>query len=99
MPARPGAAAEAGWEDEIEDPEPGRPARLGARPAIALACVSAALTAVLFLLLDRGACRAGSTREELVLALLDEDAARRYEERHGVSPRDAAGLIGRLLGG
>lgn len=45
--------------------------------------------------LDTAACRFGSSREELVLALADERAARRYEQRHGVDP----GSIGSVLGG
>lgn len=49
-------------------------------------------------LLDAGACRLGSSREELVLALGDPADARRFEERYGVDPRDAVDLIGELLG-
>lgn len=48
--------------------------------------------------LDRNACRLGATREELVLALADEDDARRFEQEHGTDPRSATGLLG-LLGG
>jgi MFS family permease len=43
--------------------------------------------------LDRAACRFGSSREELALALADEDEARAYEARHGVDPRSAEGLL------
>jgi hypothetical protein len=43
------------------------------------------------------ACRAGSSREELVLALLDEDSADRYEERYGVDPRSALDLTNLIL--
>ena len=50
-------------------------------------------------LLDVTACRLGSSREELVLALADEDDARRFEERHGTNPRSVTGLLGGLLGG
>jgi predicted MFS family arabinose efflux permease len=52
----------------------------------------AALTA-----LDRAACRFGSSREELALALADADDARAYEAAHGVDPRSAGGLL-ELLG-
>ena len=45
--------------------------------------------------LDAGACRLGSTREELVLALANDEAAKRFEERHGVDP----GSVGSLLEG
>jgi predicted MFS family arabinose efflux permease len=48
--------------------------------------------------LDSSACRFGATREELVLALTDEDDARRFEEQHGENPRSASGLLG-ILGG
>jgi predicted MFS family arabinose efflux permease len=50
-------------------------------------------------LLDATACRLGSSREELVLALVDEKDARRFEDRHGVNPRSLAGLIGGLIAG
>jgi hypothetical protein len=47
--------------------------------------------------LDRAACRFGSSREELALALADEDDARAYHAEHGVDPRSADGLL-ELLG-
>jgi MFS family permease len=47
--------------------------------------------------LDRAACRFGSSREELALALADEDHARAYRAAHGVDPRSAGGLLD-LLG-
>ena len=37
--------------------------------------------------LDTAACRYGSSREELVLALADDQAAQRFEQRHGVDPQ------------
>ena len=43
--------------------------------------------------LDRAACRFGSSREELALALADEDYARAYERAHGVDPRSVGGLL------
>jgi hypothetical protein len=49
-------------------------------------------------LLDTTACRLGSSREELVLALADEHDRRTFERRHGVDPRSASGLLGALLG-
>jgi hypothetical protein len=48
--------------------------------------------------LDRAACRFGSSREELALALADPAAARDYEEEYGVDPRSAGGLLEGLLG-
>jgi predicted MFS family arabinose efflux permease len=43
------------------------------------------------------ACRVGSSREELVLALADHQAAREYEERYGVNPRSALDIADRFL--
>jgi hypothetical protein len=50
-------------------------------------------------LLDRTACRLGSSREELVLALADKDDARRFQREHGVNPRTLGGVLQALLGG
>jgi MFS family permease len=49
--------------------------------------------------LDATACRNGSSREELVLAIADEDEARRYEEKYGRNPRNLGDIIGTILGG
>jgi MFS family permease len=49
-------------------------------------------------LLDTTACRAGSTREELVLALTDDQDRRRFEARHGVDPRSLNTVLQGLLG-
>ena len=48
-------------------------------------------------LLDSTACKLGSSREELVLAIADKDEAKRFEREHGVDPRTAAGLLQALL--
>jgi hypothetical protein len=48
---------------------------------------------------DAVACRVGSSREELVLALADDGAAREYEDRYGVNPRSALDIAGRFLPG
>jgi hypothetical protein len=48
--------------------------------------------------LDRAACRYGSSREELVLALADSDEARRFEDAHGVNPRSLGGILDALFG-
>jgi len=48
-------------------------------------------------LLDSAACKAGSSREELVLALADKDEAKRFKREHGVDPRSAAGVLQLLL--
>jgi hypothetical protein len=49
--------------------------------------------------LDAAACRFGSSREELVLAVADPAAARRYKAEHGVDPRSPLSLAQGLLGG
>ena len=49
--------------------------------------------------LDEVACRAGSSREELVLAMVDEEAAREYEERYNVDPRSVIDLAETVLPG
>lgn len=49
--------------------------------------------------LDEAACRNGSSREELVLAIADADEARRYEERYGTNPRSLSSVLGTILGG
>ena len=48
--------------------------------------------------LNEAACRLGSTREELALAVFDTARAREFEEKYGVDPRSTIGLL-RLLGG
>jgi hypothetical protein len=48
--------------------------------------------------LDRAACRYGSSREELALALIDDDARAAYRRAYGVDPRDVGGLLGAVLG-
>jgi len=48
--------------------------------------------------LDAAACRFGSSREELVLALADEPAAKRFEQKHGVNPRSLRSVLGTLIG-
>jgi hypothetical protein len=49
-------------------------------------------------LLDTSACRAGATREELVLALADERDRKRFEQEHGVDPRSLSSILQTLLG-
>jgi hypothetical protein len=48
--------------------------------------------------LDRAACRYGSSREELALALVDDSARDDFERQYGVDPRSAGGLLGAILG-
>ena len=42
---------------------------------------------------DRVACEAGSSREELVLAFVDDQAAEEYEQRYDVDPRSVLDLV------
>ena len=49
-------------------------------------------------LLDTTACRLGSSREELVLAVADPDDAERFERKHGTNPRSIGSLLGSFLG-
>ncbi len=44
-------------------------------------------------LLDSAACRFGSSREALVLALADEGDARAYQAKYGVDPRSTRGIL------
>lgn len=48
---------------------------------------------------DVVACRVGSSREEFVLALADDQAAREYQVRYGVNPRSALAIAERFLPG
>ncbi len=44
--------------------------------------------------LDRAACKYGSSREELVLAIADPARAKDYQAKYGVDPRNLGGLLG-----
>jgi len=68
------------------------------RPLPSSGGLSGALQQQALKLLDRAACRAGSTREELALALADPDRAAAYRRRYGVDARSIGGLLS-LLGG
>jgi len=46
---------------------------------------------------DLAACRFGSTREELVLALANDEDAERYEAEYGVNPRSPSSVLSTLL--
>ncbi|HEX2359866.1 MAG TPA: MFS transporter [Solirubrobacterales bacterium] len=48
--------------------------------------------------LDRAACEFGSSREELLLALFDDDLRDEFEEEHGEDPRSITSLGPALLG-
>jgi MFS family permease len=49
-------------------------------------------------LLDTTACKAGSSREELVLGLADESERKRFEEKYGKDPRSLSTILQGLLG-
>jgi MFS family permease len=82
-------------------PEP--PAILDPCTAHRKAPSSGGVTGVLqrqaLVLLDKTACRLGSSREELALALADKDDATRFQREHGVNPRTLGGLLQALLTG
>jgi hypothetical protein len=60
--------------------------------------ISGALQNEALRLLDRGACQAGTSREELALSLFNRERAAKFQREHGVDPRELGGLLS-LLGG
>jgi hypothetical protein len=48
--------------------------------------------------IDRAACRFGSSREQLVLALFDDQSRRDYEREHGVDPRQLDAILKGAVG-
>ena len=86
-------ADEAAAPEPVAIANPCEPRRLPDTGGIGGAHQDAALVA-----LDRAACRFGSSREELALALVDDGAREDYEREHGVDPRDATDLLGAVLG-
>lgn len=50
-------------------------------------------------LVDSSACKNGSSREELVIALADPNEAKIYAKKYGVNPRSFSGILQQLLGG
>jgi len=75
---------------ELRDP-------CGLRPLPATGGLQGFLQDRVLELLDTTACKAGSTREELVLALTDKAARKRYEARYGVDPRSLSSLLSLVL--
>jgi MFS family permease len=73
--------------------DPCQPRKLPETGGIDGAIQDAALTA-----LDRAACRYGSSREALALALVDDGARDAYEREYGVDPRSIGGLLRAVLG-
>jgi predicted MFS family arabinose efflux permease len=68
------------------------------RPLPATGGIEGFLQDRLLEVLDATACRAGSTREELVLALADQSDRRHFIREHGTDPRSLSTLLGGLLG-
>jgi predicted MFS family arabinose efflux permease len=50
-------------------------------------------------LLDSTACRLHASREELVLALADEQDRERFKKKYGVDPRSVSSVLGSLISG
>jgi hypothetical protein len=73
--------------------DPCRPRELPRTGGLEGALQDAALVA-----LDRAACRFGSSREELALALVDDGARADYRREYGVDPRSVGGLLRAVLG-
>jgi MFS family permease len=48
--------------------------------------------------IDRAACKHGSSREELVLALFDDDSSRAYEREYGVEPGSLEEILRAAIG-
>lgn len=79
--------------EQVTLADPCKPRPLPASGGLTGTAQSAALG-----LLDRAACRYGSTREEYALALVDDADAERFEREHGVNPRSLGGLLSGLIG-
>ena len=93
VPAVSLAVAEATGPDPVEIADPCDERELPETGGVTGFLQDSALVA-----LDRAACNFGSSREELVLAIADEDEARDYERRFGVNPRSARDVIEGILG-
>ena len=89
-----GLLAQSARPEPVEIADPCKNRQLPSTGGITGIAQDAALLAA-----DAVACEVGSSREELVLALADDDAARDYEQRYGVNPRSAIDIARRLLPG
>jgi predicted MFS family arabinose efflux permease len=94
IPAAYALAADADKPPEVTIADPCDDRDLPGSGGIAGVIQDAALLA-----LDRVACKAGSSREELVLAMVDDASAKRYEKQYGLDPRSALDLARTALGG
>jgi predicted MFS family arabinose efflux permease len=89
-----GALAQSARPEPVVIADPCQDRQLPSTGGITGIAQDAALSAA-----DTIACRVGSSREEFVLALADDQEARRYEERYGVNPRSALDIAKRFLPG
>jgi hypothetical protein len=94
--AVPGAYAVARAELEPEPVEIADPCEDRERRSVG--GVEGAAEDVVLGALDRAACEFGSSREELVLALFDDESRRAYEREHGVDPRSLEDLLRGIAG-
>ena len=91
--ARPAGRARA-WRARWSRPRPWRSrTRARARDLPGTGGIDGFVQDAALIALDRAACRYGSSREELALALADEDDARAFRAAHGVDPRSTDGLL------
>jgi hypothetical protein len=94
--AVPAAYAIARTELEPAPPEIANPCEDRERRSVG--GVEGAAEDVALTALDRAACEFGSSREELVLALFDEESRRAYEREYGVDPRSLDALLRGIAG-
>jgi hypothetical protein len=69
----------------------------GSRSLPSTGGITGALQDVALRGVDLAACRFGSSREELVLALANEEDAQRYQAEYGVDPRSPSSVLSALL--
>jgi MFS family permease len=93
LPVANAAAVERYAPEQVQIADPCKPRNLPGTGGIQGALQDAALAAI-----DRAACRFGSSREALALALADPAAAREYRKEYGVNPRSTGGILQALLG-
>jgi hypothetical protein len=75
-----------------------RPSRSRTRALPDTGGIDGALQDLALRALDRAACKYGSSREELALALVDADARAEFQRKYGVDPRRIGGLLQAILG-
>ena len=68
------------------------------RPIPSTGGISGAIQLQALKQLDQAACKVGSTREELALAIFNADRAQRFQKKYGTNPRGLLSILS-LLGG